>query len=379
MFVDECEIAVFSGRGGDGCISFRREKFVPRGGPNGGDGGRGGDVRLRVNPHLRTLSHLRHTPSFRAGAGGPGRGKKMTGAGGADTVVEVPPGTVVCDALTGELIADAVEGGAEFLLAAGGRGGRGNSHFATPVRRTPRIAEDGTPETERRLRLTLKLLADVGIVGRPNVGKSTLLSRISHARPKVADYPFTTLQPVLGIVLVGEETHLVVADLPGLIEGAHTGKGLGPRFLRHIERTRLLLILIESTDPEPERTLAVLRRELSLWSSELGARDSLVCLTKADLLPPAERVGPHAVAGEPVHCISAQTGEGIDGMLRDLERRVRRIEQREEPDAAGSDEGPRLGPEFGPRPWPTRWVVPQRAGVCLPASLQGEEHRERTG
>ena len=379
MFVDECEITIFSGRGGDGSISFRREKFVPRGGPDGGDGGRGGDVRLRVNPHLRTLSHLRHTPTFRAESGGPGRGKKMSGADGADVVVDVPPGTVVCDALTGELIADAVEIGAETLLARGGRGGRGNWHFATPVRRTPRIAEKGTPEIERHLRLTLKLLADVGLVGLPNAGKSTFLARVSHARPKVAGYPFTTLHPVLGIVAVGEAAHLVLADLPGLIEGAHEGKGLGTRFLRHIERTRLLLIMIEVTDPAPEQTLAILRRELALWSTGLGSRESLVCLTKADLLPIAERSETHRVQGEPVHCISAVTGEGIDELLHDLNRRVSRIAQTEEQGTPDSGLEVRPRPAFGPRPWPTRWVVPKRAGVCLPESLRGEEHRERTG
>lgn len=379
MFVDECEITIFSGRGGDGSVSFRREKYVPRGGPDGGDGGRGGDVRLRVNPHLRTLSHLRHTPTFRAGAGGAGRGKRMTGADGADAVVEVPPGTVVCDALTGELIADAVEIGAEMRLAAGGRGGRGNWHFATAVRRTPRIAEEGTPEVERHLRLTLKLLADVGLVGLPNAGKSTFLARVSRARPKVAGYPFTTLHPVLGIVPVGNESHLVMADLPGLIQGAHEGKGLGTRFLRHIERTRLLLIMIEAIDPAPDETLAILRRELSLWSAGLGSRESLVCLTKADLLPPVgERASP-GIQGEPVHCISALTGEGIDTLLHELDRRVSRIAQTEEQGKPEPELESRPRPAFGPRPWPTRWVVPQRAGVCLPESLRGEEHRERTG
>jgi GTPase len=379
MFVDECEITVSSGRGGNGVVSFRREKFVPRGGPDGGDGGRGGDVWLRVSTHLRTLSHLRHTPTFRAGAGEPGGGKKMSGAGGADAIVEVPPGTIVLDATTGELIADAVEVGAVVRLAPGGRGGRGNWHFATPVRRTPRIAEKGAPETERHLRLTLKLLADVGLVGLPNAGKSTLLARVSGARPKIADYPFTTLRPVLGIVSVGERGHLVLADLPGLIEGAHEGKGLGTQFLRHIERTRLLLILIEATDPEPEATLAVLQRELSLWSAELGARESLVCLTKSDLLPESERGAEHRIAGRPAHCISAQTGEGIDRLLYDLDRRVSRIVESERAAAAAplTPTGP--GPDFGPRPWPTRWVVPSRAGVCLPEGLQREVHRERAG
>jgi GTPase len=287
----------------------------------------------------------------------------------------VPPGTIVLDALTGELVADAVEIGSVVRLAPGGRGGRGNWHFATAVRRTPRIAEKGGPETERHLRLTLKLLADVGLVGRPNAGKSTLLSRISGARPKIADYPFTTLEPVLGIVEVGEGEHLVVADLPGLIEGAHAGKGLGTQFLRHIERTRLLLILVEALDPEPEATVAVLRRELSLWSAELGERESLICLTKADLLPAEAR----ETAGGPAHRISAVTGEGIDSLLYDLGRRVRRIVEAEREAAAAPirETGPR--PDFGPRRWPTRWVVPDRAAVCLPEGLQREVHRERAG
>ncbi len=369
MFVDETAIEVFAGSGGDGCVSFRREKFVPRGGPDGGDGGRGGDVRLRVNSHLRTLSHLRHTPTFRGANGGAGKGKQMTGANGAAVIVEVPPGTIVTDAQSGELLADAVEIGTEIIVAHGGHGGRGNVHFRSPVRRTPRVAEKGTPGENRRLRLTLKLLADIGLVGLPNAGKSTLLARVSNAKPKVAGYPFTTLAPVLGIVQLGDESSLVLADLPGLIEGAHAGKGLGQRFLRHIERTRLLLIMIESVDPRPEDSLVVLRHELEMWSPQLSARDAVVCLSKADLLTPELRATLRDVGGQRPLLISARTGEGIAELLSLLQRRI----LAQEPvspaeDDAGADE--EVAPAFGLRPWPTRWVVPQRPGQGAPRTTE---------
>jgi len=375
MFVDECTIEVAAGRGGDGSVSFRREKFVPRGGPDGGDGGKGGDVLLRVNPHLRTLYHLRHSPLFQAQDGRPGKGKQMFGAGGADVVVEVPPGTILHDAESGALVADAVAPGRTLVLAAGGRGGRGNVHFKSATRRAPRIAEEGTAGERRRLGLTLKLLADVGLVGLPNAGKSTFLARVSRARPKIADYPFTTLAPILGIAAVDKEETLVLADLPGLIEGAHAGKGLGTRFLRHIERTRLLLILVEITDPDPAGTLRVLRRELELWSPGLGARESIVCYSKGDLrtagrdeLPPLE--------GRPARVISAHTGEGVGELLRDLAVRLREIEPvsmresgaaEEQGGAAGESAGGAHPGRttFAQRPWPTSWVVPDRPGVCM--------------
>lgn len=376
MFVDECDIMVFAGDGGDGAVSFRREKYVPRGGPDGGDGGDGGEVRLRVNPHLRTLSHLRHTPTFRAAHGGSGMGKKMYGARGATVWVEVPPGTQVCDAATGEWIADAVSRGEEWVLARGGHGGKGNFHFRSATRRTPRIAESGTPGEQRRLRLTLKLLADVGLVGLPNAGKSTLLARLSNARPKIAGYPFTTLAPVLGIVPVGEASSLVFADLPGLIEGAHAGKGLGQRFLRHVERTRLLLILIEATDPRPARTCRLLRRELALWSPSLGARASLVCLTKADLLPAGARRRGRKVDGEAALVISGATGEGIPELLAELDRRVRALAGDESTLTAEGAEEADPAPVFDGRPWPTRWRVPARAGSLLPNGGTGEVARE---
>jgi len=376
MFVDECMIEVAAGKGGNGSISFRREKYVPRGGPDGGDGGKGGDVILRVNPHLRTLYHLRHTPRFRAGDGRPGKGKQMSGAAGAGALVEVPRGTIVVDADTSAVLADTLTEGAILVLARGGRGGRGNVHFKGPTRRTPRVAEEGTAGERRRLRLTLKLLADVGLVGLPNAGKSTLLSRISNAKPKIADYPFTTLAPALGIAAVSEEETLVFADLPGLIQGAHAGKGLGQRFLRHIERTSLLLILIEITDPHPDKTLAVLKEELQRWSPELGAREALICYSKGDLLPPAGRGALAALGGETPRVISAHTGEGLTELLRSLAGRVRALEARRQPagvpggvpaeaDGAATP-GALDGLPFAGRPWPTRWVLPDRQGACVP-------------
>jgi GTPase len=374
MFVDECEIEVVAGDGGDGAISFRREKFVPRGGPDGGDGGDGGDVVLRVNPHLRTLNHLRHTPTYRAVSGEPGRGKKMYGANGGRAVVEVPPGTLLHDAQGGELIADAVTPGEERLLAKGGHGGKGNFHFRSATRRAPRIAEEGTPGERRRLRLTLKLLADVGLVGLPNAGKSTFLSRVSNARPKIAGYPFTTLHPVLGIVPVGGDATLVFADLPGLIEGAHAGKGLGQQFLRHIERTRLLLIFIEASDPHPAETYRVLRRELELWSAELAARETLVCVTKADLLDDQARAQLPSIGQGPPRCISSQTGEGIDSLLHDLQLRVSNLE-RAEPRVIAPEDMP--APRFAERPWPTQWRVPPRAGRLVAEGPAREEERGR--
>ncbi len=387
MFVDECTIDVVAGRGGDGCVSFRREKFIPRGGPDGGDGGHGGSVFLRVNPHRRTLSHLRHTPSCRAGAGEAGRGKQMTGACGEDALVEVPPGTVVQDAATGEWIADATEAGSDVVLARGGRGGRGNQHFKRPDRRAPRVAEKGKPAEARRLHLTLKLLADVGLIGLPNAGKSTLLSRLSNARPKIADYPFTTLAPVLGIVPVGDFSSLVLADLPGLIEGAAEGRGLGQRFLRHIERTRILLILIEAVDAHPVETHAALLGELRSWSKELETRETLVCYSKADLLTREERGGLPQVGARSPLLISAHTGEGLRELVGMLSRLL--AEMPSDPTAAGAAEtagGAAIhGTEAvaaireedapldrGARPWPTRWVIPQRPGACRPRTNRQE-------
>lgn len=393
MFADECQIEVVAGRGGDGCVSFRREKFVPHGGPDGGDGGDGGDVRLRVNPHLRTLSHLRHTPAFRAGSGKGGMGKKMTGARGAEAIVEVPPGTSVSDAADGRLIADAVDSRIQMVLVRGGRGGRGNVRFKRSVRRTPRFAERGEVGQSRTLQLTLKLLADVGLVGLPNAGKSTLLSRISNAKPRIADYPFTTLEPVLGIVPVGEWSTLVLADLPGLIEGAHEGKGLGQRFLRHIERTRVLLLLIEAIDPDPRRTFGVLRHELERWSAKLAGKEFLVCYTKGDLLREDGRDALPSWGETKPLFISAVTGEGVERLLEVLNEKVlAATEELAEPllstggsDRAGAVPGAALawgsdqrntpcgGTTDPDRSWPTKWIIPRRPGARTPQQMSEEE------
>ena len=245
MFIDEAKITVKSGKGGDGMVHFRREKYVPRGGPDGGDGGKGGNVVLEVLPTLNTLGAFRHSARYQAENGQNGAKQNMTGRSGADLVIPVPPGTLVYDDLNGELLGDLVEPGQRLVAAVGGRGGRGNTHFVNAVHQVPRVAEKGEPFQERNLRLELKLIADVGIVGVPNAGKSTFLAAVTNARPKIAPYPFTTLEPNLGVVELDEETSLVLADIPGLIEGAHQGVGLGDAFLRHIQRTRVLIHLLD--------------------------------------------------------------------------------------------------------------------------------------
>ena len=321
MFLDEVRLAVKAGDGGRGCISFRREKFVPRGGPNGGDGGHGGDVILRASAQYATLAHLYNRHHVRAGRGEHGRGSNQTGASGAAAVVEVACGTVVRDAETGEALADLVESGQSFVVAHGGRGGRGNQHFATPTRQAPRFAEPGGTGEERLVVLELKLLADVGLVGLPNAGKSTLLSRISAARPKIADYPFTTLTPFLGVVTrdAGMRS-LVVADIPGLIEGAHSGAGLGHRFLRHVERCRVLLHLVDlSGDDDIAETVGVIRRELELHDATLVERRTMLVGTKADAVSDPARLEQLAAAaatlGMEWTVISAVSGEGLDDMV----------------------------------------------------------------
>ena len=318
MFIDEVTIRLESGAGGNGCRSFRREKYVPRGGPDGGDGGDGGDVVLRADVGLATLLDYRYRSSVKAGRGEHGKGKNMTGARGADALIRVPPGTLVRSA-QGEVIVDLVEDGQEFLFLKGGRGGRGNARFARPSRQAPDFAEPGRSGEHAVVNLELKLFADVGLVGFPNAGKSTLLARLSSARPKIASYPFTTLEPNLGIVKWSEEGSFVMADLPGLIEGAHEGKGLGTRFLRHIERTRSLLFTLDCSSDSPEQDLKTLRGELARFSSHLLDKPYAVAITKCDLL---EQNVPLPSAFEdlqsPPFWISSVSGLGLGEMVTKL-------------------------------------------------------------
>ena len=283
MFIDEAIITVHSGKGGDGAVHFRREKYVPRGGPDGGDGGRGGDVILEVLPTLNTLSRFRHERKFRAQDGLRGAKQNMTGRSAEDLVVQVAPGTLVFNDETSELLGDLVEPGQRLVVAKGGRGGRGNARFATSTNQVPRIAERGEPGHSLTLRLELKLIADVGIVGVPNAGKSTLLSAVTNARPKIAPYPFTTLEPNLGVADLDEDASLVLADIPGLIEGAHMGVGLGHDFLRHIQRTRVLIHLLDGLAEDPLLDLAQINSELALFDPQLGHKPQVIAVNKMDL------------------------------------------------------------------------------------------------
>lgn len=332
-FLDIVEIEVVAGDGGKGCVSFRREKYVPRGGPDGGDGGRGGDVVVRADAHLGTLLDYRYRRVIKAGRGGHGLGKNQHGGRGVDAVVRVPVGTIVRDAATGEVLADLVEPG-QFLVARGGRGGRGNAAFATPTDQAPRRSGPEGKGEDRRVVLEVKLIADVGIVGVPNVGKSSLLKNLTRARPKIADYPFTTLSPNLGVMRTGDRD-IVLADIPGLIEGAHLGKGLGHEFLRHIERTKVLLLVVDVTEPKPWETLETLRRELALHSPELGARPQLVAVNKADLIAP-DRLS-SVRRKSPGMLISAVTGYGLPALVKRLAALVAKTERgREDGKGRGS-------------------------------------------
>ena len=328
-FIDEAVVSVAAGAGGDGCIAWRREKFVPRGGPAGGDGGKGGDVVFVADPSLATLRDQKYQPEIRAERGGAGGGNGRTGADGADALVRVPAGTVLhdLDATEGAApLADLAEAGARCVVARGGRGGRGNARFATATRQTPDFATPGEPGESRRLRLSLKLIADVGLIGLPNAGKSTLLRRISAARPRVADYPFTTLFPHLGVVKFDEQ-RFVVADIPGLIEGASEGVGLGDRFLRHVERTRVLVHLLDGAALlDPSRDLCaeyeVIRRELAAYGANLAERRELVLVNKLDLIADRAALEPIlkrlAERGRQVLLGSGATGEGIAALVRAL-------------------------------------------------------------
>ena len=335
MLVDSVRITVRAGNGGNGCISFRREKYVPRGGPDGGDGGRGGNVILVVDEGLNTLLHLHNRRQVRAERGRHGRGSNKTGAGGEDIRLQVPPGTVVRDATTGEMLGDLVESGQEMVVARGGNGGRGNTRFASSTNRVPRIAEDGGEGEELELDLELKLLADVGLVGLPNAGKSTLLSRLSAARPKVADYPFTTVEPHLGVVSPPGDDHrtLVMADIPGIIEGAHEGAGLGLQFLRHVERCPVLVHLVDlSADSPLEGRVDTIRGELEAHTEPLEHRPWLLVGTKLDAVSDREAALGELAAvaglyGVSSTAISAVTGEGIDGLVGRLFEMVEEVKQ----------------------------------------------------
>jgi GTP-binding protein len=330
MLIDRAIIFVRAGRGGDGCVGLRREKFVPRGGPDGGDGGRGGDVWIVADPGTDTLLGFTYTPHFAAEDGGPGRGGSKHGADGSDREVRVPLGTLVYDHGRGDLLADVSGAGDRLVIARGGRGGFGNEHFKTSTNQTPRTATPGEPGQQRTLRLELKLIADVGLVGRPNAGKSTLLRAVSRATPKVADYPFTTRQPHLGIAELPGARRLVVADLPGLIEGASRGAGLGLEFLRHIERTGVLVHVVEVAPldgTDPEKNYADVRGELGAYSEALLAKPEIIVLNKIDVVPADERrdvvarlaaaiaAQAGAASGRPVLVASGATGEGVAAVL----------------------------------------------------------------
>jgi len=355
VFVDEAKIYVKAGNGGNGCVAFRREKYVPHGGPSGGDGGSGGSIVLEATIHENTLLRYRFNREFRGDRGRHGEGSNCTGHSGEDMLLTVPIGTLVFDEDTGETLADFTAAGQRLVAARGGRGGRGNQHFAKPWHQAPRESEDGQVGEERHLRLELKLLADVGLVGFPNAGKSTLISRISAARPKIADYPFTTLEPHLGVVSEGDPGRagsrtFVVADLPGLIEGAHAGVGLGTRFLRHMVRTRLVAHLIDTSDAsdrDPVRDYEIIQGELAAFSADLAAKPEIVVATKLDATTDRARLERLrefcAGRGLEFHAVSAATGEGIPALVHAMADVLERLGPRHVPDAPRMQEAPATG------------------------------------
>jgi GTP-binding protein len=321
QFIDEAKISIKAGDGGNGCINFRHEKFAPKGGPDGGKGGNGGSVIIRADRQLNTLLDFKYKHTYKAERGENGMGKKMEGRRGKDEIIRVPCGTVLLSGAKRKAVGDLVNDGDEIVIAKGGKGGRGNSDFATPTNQAPRFAEPGTPGGELELTLELKLLADVGLVGFPNAGKSTLISVISAAKPKIADYPFTTLVPNLGLVRYAEGKSFIVADIPGLIEGAHEGKGLGLQFLRHIERTRTLVFLIDAMGEDLKNDYKVLLNELKSYTTALGRKKKIVAVTKLDTIDDVERKRIKKVKfgrGVPVHYISAVTGEGVPELLDEV-------------------------------------------------------------
>ena len=348
QFLDEVEITVRSGKGGDGMVHFRRELYVPRGGPDGGDGGRGGSIFLEVDPSMRTLHTFRFKKHFVAPDGKPGGPSQRSGCGAEDLVLRVPPGTLVYDSGTSELVGDLTEQGQMLEVAKGGRGGRGNQHFANSRNQAPRIAEKGAPGEEKTLRLELKLIADIGIVGVPNAGKSTLLAALTNARPKVANYPFTTLLPNLGVAALDADTTLVLADIPGLIEGAHAGKGLGHDFLRHIQRTRVLVHLLDGLSKDPMVDFAQINSELALFDPGLAAKPQIVALNKIDL-PDVQARWPQIEKalkkkGYAPMAISAATGKDVRALLARAARELAAL-----PEPVKGEAFPVYRPEADPR------------------------------
>jgi GTPase len=328
-FIDEVTLFATSGHGGAGCVAFRREKYIEFGGPNGGDGGKGGDVVFEATSGMSTLLELRHRPHQKAENGRNGQGKNRHGAGGEDLVIKVPVGTVITDVETSDILADLVENSMRVVLLKGGRGGQGNARFASATHKTPRFAQPGEEGAERKLRLELKLMAEVGLLGLPNAGKSSLISKISAARPKIADYPFTTIKPSLGVVPYKNSRSFVMADIPGIIEGAHEGAGLGIRFLKHLERSGILLHLVDISwmpERDPLAEYAAVTRELAMFSAELAAKEQVVVITKTDLSQTREKL-PEIKAwfegqGIKVFPISSATGDGIAELLDEIARRL---------------------------------------------------------
>jgi GTP-binding protein len=336
MLIDRAVVRVVAGTGGSGASSFARFKYKPKGGPDGGDGGHGGSVYVKADPNLSTLLDYRYRTLWKAERGEHGKGATKTGASSADLYLPIPPGTVVRDATTGEVIGEVLEAGDTLLVARGGRGGRGNARFATSTHQAPREWEPGEEGEDRQVELLLKLIADVGLVGEPNAGKSTLLSIISAARPKIADYPFTTLEPNLGVVGLSGHRSFVVADIPGIIEGAHQGKGLGIRFLQHVERTRLLAFLVPLDSPNLQDTYKRLREEVRQYSSDLAEKNHIVILTKRDLIPAGDPLPEvHAPDAAGVRAISSVAGSGIDELKEYLWKLV---EERKALDAGASED-----------------------------------------
>jgi GTP-binding protein len=314
MFIDYVEIKVKAGKGGNGCTSFRREKYVPKGGPDGGDGGDGGDMIIKVDPHMTTLLDFRYVKHYKAKNGEEGKGASKHGKRGGDVWIKVPPGTIVKDVETKKILVDLTKEEQIYVVAKGGKGGKGNARFKSPTHQAPRRSEPGAKGEEKKLSLELKLLADVGVVGQPNVGKSTLLAKLSSARPKIADYPFTTLSPNLGMVRLNETKSFVLADIPGLVEGAHEGKGLGLQFLKHIQRTKLLLYLLDVTSPDLRGDYEALHNDIKLFDPHLFRRPRLVAINKIDLSPPA-KIKKFNNSQNNICYISALTGQGLKNLL----------------------------------------------------------------